>query len=118
MALLWVTAKGDHCLRNYPGTCRDEMLSVDALMKHARPAATYPDKVSEYADQMRRGGWDYEDSDEPIHLAHTPEGSVLIDGNHRILAAHEAGITHLPVHVKTIYGAEGSVPPDLRGEPL
>lgn len=111
MSLLWKTAV-DHCLSHYPGTCRDEVLPVAALMKHLQPHAVYPEKVDRYAGEMT--GWDHSDPEEPIHMAHAPEGPVLIDGNHRILAADAAGVTHLPVHVKTLYGADPH--PDLRPE--
>jgi hypothetical protein len=113
MSNLWVkVAVADHCLKNYPGDCRDEVLPVAALVKHLRPFATYPEKVPRYADEMRQGEWDHEDS--PIHMAHAPEGPVLIDGNHRLLAAEEAGVTHVPVHVKTLHGAENAIHPDLQ----
>jgi len=113
MSLLWKTAT-EHCLHNYPGTCSDQTLPVAALMKHVPPTVIDPDLVEKYADQMKHGEWDHEDPSEPIHLGHAPEGPVLIDGNHRLQAAHDAGVTHLPVHVKTLSGAEPH--PDLRND--
>jgi hypothetical protein len=104
MSLLWRTAT-EHCLMNYPGTCHDAVLPVVALMKHVGPAH-HVDRnlVDHFADRMREGEWDFDDAEEPIHLVHAPEGPLLFDGNHRVQAAHDAGVTHLPVHVKTLHG--------------
>jgi ParB-like chromosome segregation protein Spo0J len=41
----------------------------------------------------------YSDYADPIHLVHDDQGSFLLEGNHRVRAAEEAGLSHLPVLV-------------------
>lgn len=52
-------------------------------------------KIERFADLMRTGRFDYDAS--PITMLAAPGGSMVFDGNHRVLAADLADITHLPV---------------------
>lgn len=52
-------------------------------------------KVARFADAMRAGRFDYAAS--PITLVSSRSGTVVFDGNHRVLAADQAGVAVLPV---------------------
>jgi hypothetical protein len=55
------------------------------------------EKVATYARQMRDSGYDAQwadDNDDHIRLV---GGDRLVNGNHRVHAAAQAGLSHLPV---------------------
>jgi ParB-like chromosome segregation protein Spo0J len=59
---------------------------IDTMMSHR-------DQVDKLADSMREHGYCPEMADHPIQVY---KGAV-VEGQHRVWAAHYAGISHLPV---------------------
>lgn len=76
------------------------MHPVADLMKLHDPGANDP-YVTDYAEDMRSGKWDGSHPEEPVNIATWNDGHrFLLDGSHRTLAAHEAGISHLPTLIE------------------
>jgi hypothetical protein len=76
-------------------------MSVSKLLEYALPRssdAVDEQKVRQYAEQMRQSGYDEDSADADDDHIRVLNGRVL-NGNHRIHAASDAGLKHLPVEV-------------------
>lgn len=88
-------------------------MPVSELLPHVDHTGGDEGYISHLADSMRREGYRPEKADNPITLVwHQGEQDimgndvpVLAEGQHRVKAAHEAGITHLPVDVHDLRGS-------------
>jgi hypothetical protein len=60
------------------------------------------DQVDKLVDSMREHGYRPEMADHPIELLRSKKGAAALEGKHRIMAAHYAGIKKLPVLVHEI----------------
>ena len=85
------------------------MMPVKKLLQYALPrghAEVHEDKVRQYARGMRNRGYDEkwaDDNDDHVRLL----DDRILNGNHRIHAASDAGIKHLPVEVLSENGGYG-----------
>ena len=84
------------------------MLPVSQLIKYRefdRSKEGFPGysdrKISDISEELRKGG--VEAIREPLVMTYNPElrWAHLNEGNHRLAAAIEAGVTHLPVRFES-----------------
>jgi hypothetical protein len=57
------------------------------------------DLIKRYRKDMEKGTFDFvraAERDGDIHVVRGPSGDMLFNGNHRVMAAYEAGLTHVP----------------------
>jgi hypothetical protein len=68
--------------------------------------STSPDTINRIADELRKGGVGAIREPLIISYDHNLKWGYLGEGNHRLAAAIQAGITHLPVQIHTRSSAE------------
>lgn len=71
-------------------------LPVDFLMRLVSQHIIQPDRVARIAKSIKESGYE---RDSVIDLYVGNNGKAVIEGNHRPLAAHAAGVSHIPVNI-------------------